>query len=99
MPVAITPTNCIPSRCDSFYNDANGKSVMKLAGSFIDSRKKSAIQFENWMCSQRTFPQVRGILIRNKTFTVSSMPQIIGPALCDIKSAEIRTLSSTVFSQ
>ena len=45
----------------------------------------------------KTFPEVRGMLTRNKTFTVSSMPQIIGPALCDIKSAEIRTLSSTVF--
>ena len=34
----------------------------------------------------------------NKPFTVSSIPQIIDLAFYDIKSVEIRTLSSTVFS-
>ena len=45
----------------------------------------------------KTFPQVRGMLKCNKPFTVSSIPQIIDLAFYDIKSVEIRTLSSTVF--
>ena len=39
----------------------------------------------------KTFPEVRGMLTRNKTFTVSSIPQIIDLAFYDIKSVEIRT--------
>ena len=80
-----------------FYGDADGDDVMELAEGFADTGTKQWKPIQKLDVFAKTFPQVRGMFTRNKAFAASSLPKIIGPAFRDMKSVEIRTLSSTVF--
>ena len=80
-----------------FYGDADGDGVMELAEGFADTKTKQWKPIRKLDVFAKTFPQVRGMFTRNKAFAASSLQQIIGPAFREMKSVEIRTLSSAVF--
>ena len=80
-----------------FYGDADGDDVMELAEGYADAGTNQWKPIRKLDVFANTFPQVRGMVTRNKAFAALSLPKIIGPAFHDMDSVEIRTLSSAVF--
>ena len=80
-----------------FYGDADGDGVTELAEAFADAKTKQWKPIRTLEVFIKTFPHIRGTITRNKTFAAAALPQIIGPAFRNMKSLEIRTLSSDVF--
>ena len=86
-----------PMPVQLFYGDADGDGVTELAEDFADSKTKQWKPIRTLEVFIKTFPHIRGTITRNKTFAAAALPQIIGPAFRNMKSLEIRTLSSAVF--
>ena len=80
-----------------FHGDADGDDVMEIAEGFIDRGSKHLKPIRKLDVFEKTFPQVRNRIIRNKAFAASSLQEIIGPAFRHMESVEIRTLSSAIF--